>query len=80
LTLQILGFIVFVIGVWANVNGKNYVDITDNNLLITPVSSLIIVVSLFVLIIGIVGTVGAIFATTTWGRITIGVVSIIYGM
>ncbi len=73
--MQLLGLIVMIIGIWANVNQKNYVDIVDNAAQFTEVSVLIIVVGLFVLIIGIVGVVGAIFASTIFGRITLGLVS-----
>ena len=64
-----------IIGIWANVNGRNYITITDNHGQFTEVSILIIVVGLFVLIIGGVGVVGAIFASTIFGRIVLGLVS-----
>lgn len=59
------------VGIWANVNGRNYVEIVDNASRFTEVSVLIIVVGLFVLLVGIVGTVGAIFAHYLVGRITL---------
>lgn len=64
-----------IIGIWANVEGKNYVSITDNTASYTEVSVLCIVVGLFVLILGIIGVVGGIFASTIFGRITLGLVS-----
>ena len=73
--MQLLGLCVMIIGIWANVNGKNYVDITDNASQFTQVSVLVIVLGLFVLIIGAVGVVGAIFASTVFGRIVLGLVS-----
>ncbi len=73
--MQLLGLAVLIIGIWANVNGKDYVDITDNSSQFTQMSVLVIVLGLFVLIIGIVGVVGAIFASTIFGRIVLGLVS-----
>jgi len=73
--LQVLGFAVMVTGIWANLAGKNYVDVTDSTSHILELSVLVIILGLFVLIIGIVGTVGAIFASTIFGRITLGLVS-----
>ena len=70
-----MGLCVMIIGIWANVNGNNYVDITDNASQFTQVSVLVIVAGLFVLIIGAVGVVGAIFASTVFGRIILGLVS-----
>ena len=74
--LQLLGLCVMIIGIWANVNGNNYFDITDNNSQFTQVSVLVIVLGLFVIIIGAVGVVGAIFASTIFGRIVLGLVSL----
>ena len=64
-----------IIGIWANVNGKNYVVITDDGGQFTEVSVLIIVVGLFVMMVGAVGVGGAIFAHTMCGRITLALVS-----
>ncbi len=63
-----------VVGIWANVAGKNYLDVTDSSHIV-ELSVLTIILGIFVLIIGIVGTVGAIFASTIFGRITLGLVS-----
>ena len=63
------------IGIWAKIEGQNYVIITDNSSQFTEVAVLVIVVGLFVLIVGGVGVVGAIFANTIFGRIVLGVVS-----
>ena len=64
-----------ILGIWAKLNGKDYVDITEDTSSYTQFSVLCIVVGLFVLILGSVGTVGAIFASTIFGRITLVVVS-----
>ncbi len=64
-----------ILGIWAKVNGNNYVDITDSTSRFTQVSVLCIVVGLFVMIVGVVGTVGAIFSSTIFGRIILGLVS-----
>ena len=70
-----LGFAVMVVGIWANVEGKNYVEVTESTSHILEVSVLVIILGLFVLIVGIVGVVGGIFASTIFGRITLGLVS-----
>ena len=72
---QLLGLIVMIIGIWAKVDGQNYVVITDNSSQFTEVAVLVIVVGLFVLIVGGVGVVGSIFASHSFGRIILGVVS-----
>ncbi len=65
-----------VIGIWANVNGNNYIVITDNHSQFTQVSVLVIVLGLFVMIVGGVGVAGGIFSSTVCGRITLGLVSL----
>ena len=42
---------------------------------VTQLSILLVIVGLFIMIVGAVGTVGAIFASTVFGRITLGLVS-----
>ena len=42
---------------------------------VTQLSILLVIVGLFIMIVGAVGTVGAIFARTVFGRITLGLVS-----
>ena len=65
-----------ILGIWAKVNGNNYVDITDSASQFTVMSVLCIVVGLLVMIVGVVGVVGAIFIEkTTCSRITLLVVS-----
>ncbi len=67
-----------ILGIWANVNGNNYVGITDSaSHQFTQVSVLCIVVGSFVMILGVVGTVGAVGGTChrKFGRITLGLVS-----
>lgn len=66
-----------IIGIWANVEGKNYIVITDNSSQFTEVSVLIIVLGLFVLLVGGVGVAGAIFASTMCGRITLGLYGVV---
>ena len=58
-----------IIGIWANVNQKKYVSISDDSGDIDQVSVLMIVIGIFVLIVGAVGTVGAVFAGYLFGRI-----------
>ena len=52
-----------------------YFDIADNSSAFLSVSVLLIIIGVFVAIIGIVGTVGAIFASTVFGRVILGLVS-----
>ena len=56
-------------------DSKTYFAITNSNAGITQLSVLLIIVGLFIMIVGAVGTVGAIFASTVLGRITLGLVS-----
>ena len=60
----------------AQVTGRQYFDIVDNASEFTSVGVLLIVVGLFVMILGVIGVVGGIFATTVFGRITLGLVSV----
>ena len=64
-----------IIGIWANVKGKNYIVITEYSSQFTDVSALIIVLGLFVMIVGSVGVAGCIFVKTIFGKITLGLVS-----
>ena len=64
-----------IFGVWAHFSGKNYVAISDNHSLFTTPPFLMIAVGLFVLIVGGVGAVGGLFASTTCGRVLLGLVS-----
>lgn len=75
--VSLLGLAVMIIGIWANVEGKNYIVITDNSSQFTEVSVLIIVLGLFVLLVGGVGVAGAIFASTMCGRITLGLYGVV---
>ena len=72
---QLLGLAVMIIGIWANVNQKKYVSISDDSGGIDQVSVLMIVIGIFVLIVGAVGTVGALFAGYLFGRIILMLVS-----
>ena len=55
-------------------NEKRYFEISDNEDEFTQVSVLMIVVGVFVMIVGVVGTVGAIFGGYLFGRIVLGLV------
>ena len=55
-------------------NGDTYFDIAGDKGTVTQVPILLIVVGIFVLLLGIVGTVGGIFAGTPGGRIILGLV------
>ena len=57
------------------VNKDDYLDISSNTEQITQIPILLIVVGVFVLLLGVVGTIGAIFAGTIGGRIILGLVS-----
>ncbi len=55
--------------------GRAYFDILANGSDYSPVGILLIVVGLFITILGVIGVVGAIFASTVFGRIALGLVS-----
>ena len=59
----------------SQVNGRQYFDIAANSSAFLSVSVLLIIIGVFVAIIGIVGTAGAILASITLGRILLGLVS-----
>ena len=56
-------------------NGQQYFEIADNSNVFLSVSVLLIIIGVFVTIVGIVGTAGAILASTVLGRILLGLVS-----
>ncbi len=73
--MQLIGLAAAVVGIWGKLNQKNYVAIADSSSQFIEVFIPIIAVGMFMLIIGVVGIVGAIFASTKFGRIVIGLVS-----
>ena len=56
-------------------DSRQYFTITDDDTEYTPVSVLLIIVGIFVLMIGVVGVVGALFASKAFGRIILVIVS-----
>lgn len=56
------------------VDNQVYFEITNNSS-VSQLSILLIIVGLFIMIVGGIGAVGAIFASTVFGRITLGLVS-----
>lgn len=76
----LLGLAVLILGSWAQVNGRQYFDIVDNASEFTGVGILLIVVGLFVMILGIIGVIGGIFATTVFGRITLGLYAVVLAL
>ena len=56
------------------VDNQVYFEITNNSN-VAQLSILLIIVGLFIMIVGGIGAVGAIFASTVFGRITLGLVS-----
>ena len=50
-------------------------EISDNSTVFLSVSVLLIIIGVFVAVIGIVGTAGAVLASITLGRILLGLVS-----
>ena len=56
------------------VDNQVYFEITKNSS-VSQLSILLIIVGLFIMIVGGIGSVGAIFASTIFGRITLGLVS-----
>ena len=61
-------------------NGLRYFEIADNSSAFLSVSILLIIIGVFVAIIGIVGTIGAILASTVFGRILLGLYAIVLGL
>ena len=59
-------------GIWAHVNKDEYLDISSDTDHLTQIPILLIIVGVFVLLLGVVGTIGAIFAGTIGGRIILG--------
>ena len=57
-------------------DSRQYFTIADDNTEYTQVSILLIVVGIFVLLIGVVGAVGALFASKVFGRIILVIVSV----
>lgn len=78
--VTLLGFLVLVVGIWAKVKGDDYFNVISDNKDIVGVSVLLIVIGLFVVLLGIGGTAGAIFAGTVFGRIVIGVYAFILAL
>lgn len=60
------------------VEGKEYFDIAASQKVFSQTPVLLIVVGTFVLLLGIVGIIGSIFANTVAGRITLGLVNTTY--
>ena len=56
------------------VNDRTYFQISNNDS-IAQLSILLIIVGVFIMIVGAVGAIGAIFGNTIFGRITLGLVS-----
>jgi hypothetical protein len=57
------------------VSDKTYFDITSSNSSVAQLSTMLIILGLFIMVVGGVGTAGAICATNIFGRITLGLVS-----
>lgn len=66
--------ILAIIIIITQVDNQIYFEITNNSS-VSQLSILLIIVGLFVMIVGGIGAVGAIFASTVFGRITLGLVS-----
>ena len=59
---------------YTQINDRVYFEVGQSDG-IAQLSILLIIVGLFIMIVGAVGLVGAIFASTIFGRITLGLVS-----
>jgi len=75
----LLGLATMAIGIWLKVNDKVYFQVASNET-ISQLSILLIIVGLFIMIVGAVGAVGAIFASTIFGRITLGLYSVVLSL
>jgi hypothetical protein len=78
--VALLGICVMIVGSWAKADSKEFFVIADDDTEYTQVSVLLIVVGIFVLIIGVVGAVGALFASKAFGRIILVVYAIALGL
>ncbi|CAI7998337.1 Tetraspanin-6 [Geodia barretti] len=78
--VALLGICVMIVGSWAKADSKEFFLIADDDTEYTQVSVLLIVVGIFVLIIGVVGAVGALFASKAFGRIILVVYAISLGL
>ncbi|XP_064385010.1 tetraspanin-7-like [Halichondria panicea] len=76
----LLGLAVLILGIWAQVSGRDYFDFLSLGADYSPVGILLIVVGVFIVVIGIIGIIGAIFAGTLFGRITLGLYAVILGL
>ena len=65
---------VVIVSILIQVSDKTYFEITNSNSSVAQLSIMLIILGLFVMIVGGVGTAGAIFATNMFGRITLGLV------
>ena len=77
--ISLLGLLVLIVGIWAKVRGNDYTDVTNNHDL-DNVPVLLIVVGLFILLLGIAGTIGAVFAGTVVGRFIIGLYAFVLAL
>lgn len=77
--IVLFGFATMVIGIWAKVDNQVYFEITNNSS-VAQLSILLIIVGLFIMIVGGTGSVGAIFASTVFGRITLGLYSVVLAL
>ncbi len=66
---------VMIIGIWAKVNDKKYFEIADVKDEFNQITVLMIVVGVFILIVGAVGAVGALFGSYVFGRVVLVLVS-----
>ena len=57
------------------VNDNTYFEITRSSSNIAQLSTMLIILGLFIMVVGGVGTAGAICASNLFGRITLGLVS-----
>lgn len=78
--VTMLGLAVMIIGIWARVNEKKYFEIADNTQEFTDVTVLAIVLGIFILLIGFVGVLGAVFASNKFGRVILMIYAIVLGL
>ena len=74
LFISVIEIVLFFSTIICQVNGRQYFEIADGSTQFSNVTVLLIVIGVFILIIGAIGTVGAICASRVFGRITLGLV------
>lgn len=72
-----LGLAVLILGIYAKIQAQHFFNLSDNGNSFSSIPMLLIGVGVFVTVVGVVGSIGAIFAGFTPGRVLLMVVSLL---